>query len=220
MNRHFLLILPLILFAGCTYPTFTNPIVKPVDAQRFDELFGVYQTTHPDTGETSWLHVGQCSDSLPKGFHKFVWVSPPAPKTNDQGLTVGEYIGFVYKNKASYIVQIPHTENSGDDQAAVILKEWGNSKINGYTVVRLKHLGGQLRLELLNEESVEEHVKNKSLSGRIEQKIDETTEPATIGRKNIIVTAETEALGKFFANVDHDSIFESSGYTFTKHIAR
>ena len=219
MNRH-LLILMLIAFTGCTYPTFTNPIVKPGEARQFDELFGVYQCKNPESGETSWLHIGRCAESLPKGFHKFVWVSPPSPKKGDQGLIVGEYAGFVFKNETSYIVQIPYTENSGDDQAAVILKEWGKSKIDGYTIVRFKHLGKQVRLELLDEESVEEVVKNKTLSGRIEQEIDETTDPPKIGRKNIVVTAETDELGKFFANADHDTLFKNSGFTFTKHRAR
>jgi hypothetical protein len=104
MNRHFLVLL-LISFAGCTYPTFTNPIVEPANAQRFDDLFGVYHSKHPDTGEISWLHIGQCADTLPDGFHKFVLVSPPSPEKGDQGLTVGEYMGFVFRNDDSYIVQ-------------------------------------------------------------------------------------------------------------------
>ena len=32
------------------------------------------------------------------------------------------------------------------------------------------------------------------------------------------MTAETNELGNFFANHDHDSLFKSSGYTFAKHI--
>lgn len=219
MNRNFLILL-LVVLAGCTYPTFTNPIVEPVDAQRFDELFGVYQASDPESGETSWLHIGRCSETLPKGFHKFVWVSPPDPKKGDQGMVVLEYIGFVFKNDTSYIVQMPHTENSGDDQAAVILKEWGKSKIDGYTVVRLRNLGKQLRLDFLDEESVEEVVNKELLSGQIEQEIDKTTDPPTIGRKNIVVTAETDALGEFFNSDDHHSLFEDSGFTFTKQNAR
>ena len=217
MKRH-LLILVLLASFGCTpYPTFTNPIVKPNEAKRFDELMGVYQFKNPESGETLWLHIGRCAKSLPKGFHKFVIVSPSAPKKGEQGLTVSQYVGLVFKNKTSYIVQIPNTKNSGDDQANVILNEWGKSKIDGYTIIRLKQNGEQLQLEFLVEESIEKLVTEKILAGRIEQEIDETTDPPKVRRKNIVVTAETDELGKFFSNGNHDTLFKNTGLNFTKH---
>ena len=216
MNRHFLLLL-LIAFAGCTYPTFTNPIVEPDEAQRFDDLFGVYQAKHPDTGEISWLHIGRCDDNLPRGFHKFVAISPPAAEKNDQGLTVGEYIGLVFKKENSYIVQLPCTKDGLNNQAATISKEWGKSKIDDYLLVRLKQLGNRLQVDLLAEESIEKIVDDKILAGRFEQKIDKTTDPPTIGPKSVFVTAGTVDLGKFFATNDHDSLFKDSGFVFTKY---
>jgi hypothetical protein len=101
-----------------------------------------------------------------------------------------------------------------------ISKEWRKSKVKGYAYVRLKRLGNDLRLDVLVDEKVENLVNEKILVGRIEQEIDESTEPPTIGRKHVHVTTETGELGTFFKNNDHDPLFKPSGFTFTKHIAR
>lgn len=219
MNRILLLLL-VVSHVGCSYPTFSNPIVEPQSAKRYEELFGVYQTKHPDDGEMSWLHIGRGRDGLPDGMHKFVWVSPTTPKTNDQGLTVSEYLGFVFKNGDSYIVQIPYNKDCGDKQASVIAEQWGKSEIDNYYYVRFKRTGDNLRLDLLVEENVEQLIRLEKLGGLIEQKIDESTVPPTIGRKSVTVTAKTNELAEFFKTNDHDDIFEPSGYTFTKQNAR
>jgi len=219
MNR-ILSILLLISLAGCSYPSFLHPIVEPQDALRFDELNGIYQAQHPDTSETFWLHIGRCRDGLPIGFHKFVWVSSPAPTNHDQGLSVGEYMGFIFNNGDSYIVQIPFTSDCGDQQAAVISRDWGKKKIESYYIFRLKKIGNVLRLDLLHEENLEQLVLDHTLAGRIEQKIDETTEPPTIGLKSVIVTAESDELTRFFTNHNLDTLFKPSGHTFKKLDAR
>jgi hypothetical protein len=119
MNRIFLLFL-VVSRVGCNYLTFLHPIVEPQSAERYEEIFGVYQAKHPENEKTSWLHIGFQKDGLPDGLHKFVWVSHTAPKANDQRLIVSEYLGFVYKNGESYIIQIPYTKECGDKQASVI----------------------------------------------------------------------------------------------------
>ena len=216
MSYRFFALLLIVAFTGCTYPTFTNPIVEPKQAERFEELFGVYQATHPDSGEVCWLHIGRCDKNLPEGFHKFVWVSPPAPAGIEQGLTVGQYIGFIFKSGDSYVVQLPFMENIQDNQAEVVSEKWGHEKIVGYQLVRLKKLEKLLKLDFLEDEKVEELVNRKVLAGRIEQKVDETTDPPTVSRKDIIVTATTKELHKFFSEHEHDELFKSSGFVFSK----
>lgn len=206
-NPPLLCLLMLVLCAGCaSYPKFTHPIVKPEEAERFEELLGSFRSKDPDTGKIAWLHIGFCDSDLPVGFHKIVAV---VPGDEDQGLSVGQYIGFVFKHADSYIVQLPRTEDSGDNQAQAVAREWGKSSIDGYLLFRIKRTEKQLRIGLLDEERVEELINRGVLSGRIEQEVDRTTEPPTTKPKTITVTSDTGALKTFFESNSHDKLFKT-----------
>jgi len=63
----------------------------------------------------------------------------------------------------------------------------------------------------LDEDIVEQLIRRKKLRGLIEQKIDESTVPPTVGLKSVILTAETNELSEFFKTNDHNDIFKPSG---------
>ena len=202
-----------LALSGCNVPTFTNPIIDPNKAERFVELYGTYQSVHPDSGEIAWLHVGACDEKLPPGFHKFVSIVHRGSATE---LTADASIGFFVKVGDSYLCQIPIPEVLEGNQATAVTENWGESKNFTYFVCRFLKLEPGFRLDYLSTEKLEAVIEENKLAGRIEQKIDRSVEPPTVGSKTIVVTASTEELGQFFSTANLEDLFDISGPTFTK----
>jgi len=211
-----LVLISVLALSGCNVPTFTNPIIDPNKAERFLELYGTYQAVHPDSGEIVWLHVGACDEKLPPGFHKFVSIVHRGSATE---LTVDAMIGFFDKVGDSYLCQIPIPEILEGNQATAVTENWGKSKNTKYFVCRFLKQESGFRLDYLSDEKLEAVIRENKLAGRIEQKIDRSVEPPSVGSKTLVVTATTEELGQFFSTANLDDIFEISGHTFTKQSA-
>jgi len=208
-----LVLLSFLALSGCNVPTFTNPIIDPNKAERFVDLYGTYQSVHPDSGEIAWVHVGACDEKLPPGFHKFVSIVHRGSVTE---LTPITQIGFFVKVGDSYLCQIPIPEVLDGNQATAVTENWGKSKNFKYFVCRFLKLESGFRLDYLSLDKLETVIEEKKLAGRIEQKIDRSVDPPTVGRKTIVVTASTEELGQFFSTANLEDLFESSGPIFTK----
>lgn len=208
-----LVLISVLALSGCNVPTFTNPIIDPLKAERCLELYGTYQAVHPDSGEIVWLHVGACDEKLPPGFHKFVSIVHRGSATE---LTVNAMIGFFDKVGDSYLCQIPIPEILEGNQATAVTENWGKSKNTKYFVCRFLKQESGFRLDHLSDEKLEAVIRENKLAGRIDQKIDRSAEPPNVGPKKIVVTATTEELGRFFSTADLEELFESSDHTFIK----
>ena len=205
IRSSFAILLLLVAFAGCTYPSIKKPLVDPVKAVAFPELIGTYTSTNPKTGEQAWLHIGLAGEGFPSGFHKLIWIM----STPERGIQSTELICFYHKIGDSFILHIP-LEKDGhlDSQAKQFPKGWDAFQVDTYLFARMAKTEVGMTLHLLNEDFIAAKVESGEMSGRIDQIIDATTDPPTIGKRTVWVDAGTEQLRTLFESAPLDKLFD------------
>ncbi|MCA9105268.1 MAG: hypothetical protein KDA83_07575 [Planctomycetales bacterium] len=208
--------LMLLLIGGCCYPEFEHPIIKPSEAPRYEELFGLHREVEPQNGVTTWLHIGGFDGDVPKGIHRFVWVSDSSPDRATSRLDVADLPGFIFKVDQTYIIQCPSMPNEPSPRLSIEQLDFDHVKT--FWIFRLQKVGEDLRWDCLDPNAIKDLIEQGALKGEVEFEEREATEgEVAVSRvKRITVTASSDELQRFFRKVDLDSIFLSNGPRFAR----
>lgn len=215
MNRLSLAIaFTLPLLTGCTYPVIDNPLVLPGKCETLPELHGVFKIQNPDVKKNSYLHIGSAGEEFPAGFLQIVMVQQP-DDTRPLGAT--SFVAFAEPVADSYIIQIPLPEDcSLEQQLDKLEKKWDVEKVASYTYLRMTRTKTGFSVFLLDENFLASQIKANQLAGRIDQNVNKTTDPPTVGKRTIRVTAGTSELRQYFGSTPLDKLFEKNGLPYVE----
>ncbi len=198
-----------LFISGCTYPIVENPLISPDKCEQLLELHGAFKTQNPDTKKIGYLHIGSAGVDFPAGFLQIVVVQ----QTDDKRpLGATSFVAFAVPVSDSYIIHIPMPEDCNLEQQLTKLgNRWDVEQIDHYTLLRLTRTETGFALFLLDEEFLASQIESKQLAGRIEENVDQTTNPRTLGNRTTHITANTAELRKYFNSTALDKIFENDG---------
>lgn len=203
----------LVALAGCSIPTFEQPLVSPELSSVPAGAYGLYRAKATDGDGEGFVHVGPAGDKFPPGFLRLVGVNHPTEATT--ALEVNQFIGFVEPVGGSYVfhLPLPQGEQGLADQSVVWKEQWNAAKVDRYLLVKIGSANGRLSLSMPDPEFVAAEITAGRLAGSVtEKQVGQTS----ARYKQIVVTADTRALKACFAQHIDGELFGKEFVTLTR----
>lgn len=208
-NKWRIVTVAFVLFSGCgPSVTFENPLVDPMKAPVYPELFGVYPIPEDMEAQESFFCISPAGAGFPKGFLRIEGLVSAADGRVE--LTDFSMLGFCVKHGRDYYFHIPLREPLEGAEENIFRDDWAATETVGYgiDIWSFDADGNSFKWLRFNSDYLAEQIAEGHLRGNVVYDDQQLQEGEVQQLQSVHVTASKDELWRFLRFVKKHELGE------------